>query len=50
MAKIFAVLIGILIFQASVQAADKIRIALPGRWALHFPFGAEKRVLERGGH
>jgi hypothetical protein len=37
MAKIFALSLAIFIFQAPVQAADKIRIGTPGD-AAHFTF------------
>ncbi len=49
MLKIFAVLLSILVFYCSVDAADKIRIAIPNL-AVQFitmPFGAEKRLFER---
>ena len=47
-ASLFLLVSGFLL-QPSAQAADKIRIGFTcGRRALHFPFGAEKRVLKRG--
>lgn len=50
MAKIFAVLLGILIFQASVQAADKIRVAMPAD-AGHFtvPLAQNRGFLKEEG-
>ena len=50
MAKIFAVLLGILIFQASVQAADKIRIGMPAD-AGHFtlPLAQKRGFLKEEG-
>jgi len=47
MSKIFAVLLAIFVFQASVHAADKIRIAVPtpGSSYLTFPLAQKGRLV-----
>ena len=50
MNKIFVALLAISLLYTSAHAADKIRIGLPAdAGTLHISFGAEKRVLKRGG-